>query len=109
MAIEAIIKEYKNISKSKVSEEELQKAKNFLIWKTLLSLEDTESLAHMYWKQKLLLWKVITEEEIIKNIEKIKVIDIFNHAKKILWELDIYIAWIWPLKDKQKKWEWFLK
>jgi len=31
MAIEAIIKEYKNISKSKVSEEELQKAKNFLI------------------------------------------------------------------------------
>ena len=108
MAIEAIIKEYKNIVTEKISEEELQKSKNFLIWKTLLSLEDTESLAHMYGKQQLLLWKIITEDEIIKNIEKVSVDDIFNHAKLILWSWKIYIAGIWPLSDKQTIWEWFL-
>ena len=107
-AIEAILKEYKIIASTKVSKAEVEKAKNFLIWKTLLSLEDTENLAHMYWKQQLLLWKTISENEIVKNIEKVQIEDISNLTQEIFKKWDIYITWIGPLEGKEKIWEWYL-
>lgn len=103
-AVELIVKEYRDIANERVSEGELTKAKNFLIGRTLLSLEDSESRAHMYWKQALLLDKIYTEDEIIKNIDKVSSEDLFNLANMMFAKDKIYIAWIGPLENKKELW-----
>ena len=107
LAIESILQEYKDIVQNIPEQEELDKAKNYLIWKILLSTEDSETLANMYWTQLLLKWKIFEVDEICKNIEKVTLEDISNHAKNILKKENIYIAWIgpfWEDWEKNKKW-----
>ena len=104
LAIEWILEEYSEIVKNMPEQEELDKAKNYLIWKILLSTEDSENVANMFWTQLLLKWKTISVDEITKNIEKVTLEDISNHAKKILKKENIYIAWIWPLEGKKEIW-----
>ena len=107
LAVESILEEYSNISKEKVSEEELNKAKNNLIWRLLLSTEDSESLANMYWTQLLLKWKTTDIDEIIKKIEAVTSEDLLSHSKMIFKKENIYIAWIWPFwEDWRKNSEW---
>lgn len=105
LAIEWILHEYSEIVKNLPEQEELDKAKNYLIWKILLSTEDSENVANMFWTQLLLKWKTISVDEITKNIESVTLEDISNHAKKILKKENIYIAWIWPIWWKKEKWE----
>lgn len=108
LAIESIIEEYNAITKTPPTEEEIEKAKNFLIWKTLLSLEDTEARAHFYWKQLLLLWKIFSEKEMIDSIRKVSANELFEHAKRIFAPWSVYIAWIWPLWWLEDKWKSYL-
>jgi len=105
LAVEWILEEFWNITKNIPDEEELKKAKNFLIWKLLLSTEDNEWLAHMYWKQMLLNWKNISIDEMVNSVEKIWLNDIIQHAERFFKKENFYIAWIWPLEWKQKIWE----
>ncbi|MFH1410914.1 MAG: pitrilysin family protein, partial [Patescibacteria group bacterium] len=54
MAIEAILHEYRLITKEVVSEAELKKGKEFMKGKIILRLEDSEEYAHMMGKQALI-------------------------------------------------------
>ena len=105
LAIESILQEYSEIISNIPDQEELSKAKNYLIWKILLSTEDSENLANMYWTQLLLKWKIISVDEMCEKIEKVTIDDIVNHAKMILKKENIYIAWIWPFAEwSEEKW-----
>ena len=81
-ALSLIIEEYEKIKKEGVSENELQRAKEYLKGKILLSLEDTEEIAHFYGTQLLLEKKILTPEKKIKEIEKVKKEDIKKCAQK---------------------------
>ncbi len=81
-ALSLIIEEYEKIKKEGVSENELQRAKEYLKGKILLSLEDTEEIAHFYGTQLLLEKKVLTPEKKIKEIERVKKEDIKKCAQK---------------------------
>lgn len=72
-AVEAIRFEYDNIAQNGITEQELEKAKNYICGKTDLKTEDTEEIAHEYAKNELLFgieksledWKVL-----IRNVKK---------------------------------------
>lgn len=53
-ATEAIIHEYTDVRDNGVSDEEMEKAKNYLCGKTDLATEDTEGVAHHFAKNELL-------------------------------------------------------
>lgn len=104
LAVEWILEEFKKMITNPPSQEELDKARNFIVWKLLLSTEDTEWIAHMHWRQQLLFWKTIEIDEMLKSIEKVTLEDINTYSEKYFRKENFYIAWIWPLEWKKEIW-----
>ncbi len=101
-AILAILKEYKNIASKEIQEDELRKAKDYLKGKLALSLESSDSLAFFYSTQELLLGKVLTAEDIFKELEKVKKEQVLDVAQKIFKPENLNLALIGPFKDKKR-------
>lgn len=101
-AIKAILLEYEKICKKKVSDEELQKAKNFIKGKMVLRLEDSEQYAHLLGKYELLHDKILRPEDIMKAFDQITPEDIQRVAKDILSPEKIKIGVIGPYDDKER-------
>jgi len=97
--INLIIQEYKNIRDKKISKEELQKAKDYLKGSLSLSLESSDAQASFYAFQELLTGKILTAEEKLKMIDKIKREDIQNVAKEIFQPQKLNLALIGPHKN----------
>jgi predicted Zn-dependent peptidase len=83
-AIKLIINEYDKVVQSGVDQDEVTRAKSYLKGSIVLSLEDSEELAHFYGKQKLLDPQVHDIEEYIAEIEKVEKEQIDQLAKDIL-------------------------
>ena len=83
MAIEAILKEYKEIMEEKVDEAELKKAKEFMKGKIILKLEDSEEYAHLMAKQALLYPEIDDVEELLAKIDAVTADDIQRVAKEL--------------------------
>ena len=101
-AIETILKEYKKISTTRVSEKELKKAKDNVKGKLALSLETSDALASFYAGQELLEKKILTPEEIFSEIDKITTSDILKVARDIFQPQKLNLALIGPFKDKDR-------
>jgi predicted Zn-dependent peptidase len=101
-AITGILKEYQKIAKVKVSLAELKKAKDNLKGRLALSLESSDAKAFFYAGQELLEKKIITMEEIFKNIDKVSSSNILKVAKSIFRPERLNLALIGPFKDKNK-------
>ena len=101
-AIVNILKEYKKIAETKVSLTELKKAKDNLKGRLALSLESSDAKAFFYAGQELLEKKIITMEEIFKNIDKVSSSNILKVAKSIFRPERLNLALIGPFKDKDK-------
>jgi predicted Zn-dependent peptidase len=101
-AIVNILKEYKKIAETKVSLAELKKAKDNLKGRLALSLESSDAKAFFYAGQELLEKKIITMEEIFKNIDKVSSSNILKVAKSIFRSERLNLALIGPFKDKDK-------
>jgi len=98
----AILKEYKRISKERVSESELKKAKDNIKGKLILSLESSDFQASFYAGQEILENEIHTPEEVIKKINGVKSNDILEVAKDIFEPQKLNLAFIGPFKDKSK-------
>ncbi len=97
-AAKLIIQEYKRIcNKGDISDTELKKAKEYLKGKIILSLEDSQEVAHLYGKQALLYDKIKNLDDIIKEIEEITIEEIERVSKEIL--NNMYISVIGPFED----------
>ncbi len=83
-AIAAIKKEYETCAKKGVTDEEVQRAKDYLKGKITLSLEDSEERAHFYGKQQLLYPHTRDIEEYFSEIDKVTKKQIDTVAKKLL-------------------------
>ena len=102
-ALELILKELRKICLTEVSKDEFIRAKDYFLGQFLLGLEDT--LDHMLWMgESLLTWdRVRTLEEIIKEVNQVKIADIRRVARDILRQDRFNLALVGPLNDRQEK------
>jgi predicted Zn-dependent peptidase len=101
-AISVILKEHRRISEEKVSEDELQKAKDYFKGKMSLLLESSDQQAIFYTMQDILEKKILTPEEIFSKIDKVSREDILKLAKDIFRSEKLNLAIIGPFQDKNK-------
>lgn len=101
-AVSSILKEYKKISRTKVSTAELKKVKENLKGKLSLYLETSDARASFCASQELLENKIMTPEEIFKKIDKVSQNDILKVAKEIFKPERLNLALIGPFKEKEK-------
>jgi len=99
--IVAILKEYKKITQVKVPEKELKKAKDHLKGKMALLLEASDAQASFYGAQELLEKRILTPEEIYKEVDKVSQTDIQKLARDVFQPQKLNLALIGPFKDKK--------
>ncbi len=83
IAVEGILEEIKKIRDFKVGQEEMKKAKDYMIGGMYLGLESSDALANFYGFQELMKEKIKTPQEVEKEILKITAADIQIVAKDI--------------------------
>ena len=102
LAIKTILKEYQKIANFKVSEKELQKAKDFIKGKSLMGLEASDEVAMFFASQEIKKKKILTPSEIFAKIDKVAAIDILKVAQEIFSQNKLNLAIIGPHKDTGK-------
>lgn len=100
LAIGAIRYEYDTIRDNGISEDELQKAKNYMIGKTDLATEDTEDVAHHYSKNQLLYGLNESFEDWKTTIGKVTTEEVNQLAKELLKPENFRLAGIGPDIDE---------
>jgi predicted Zn-dependent peptidase len=101
-AIYTILKEFKDISRKKVSQTELNKAKDHVKGSALIGMEASDEQASFYASQELLTNEILTLEEKFSKINKVTVNDIQRVAKDIFRPEKLNLALIGPFRDKNK-------
>lgn len=102
MAVEKIVEEYKKIASEDVGKAELEKAKNFLKGRMVLSLEDSEEFAHLLAKFELLHDNAKTPEEVMTAIDKVGIADVRRVASDLFVADRLRLAVIGPYEDVGK-------
>lgn len=101
-AIKSILKEYQKISEKKITQKELQKAKNNIKGSTLIDMESSDSQASFIGFQELLTKKILTLEQEFAKIDAVTINDIQRVAKDVCRPEKLNLALIGPFKDKNK-------
>jgi len=101
--IKLILEEYKDLKENKITEKELQKAKDYLKGVTSLSLDSSDSQASFYAMQELFENKILTPEEKFALIDKVSVNDIKKVAEDIFVLEKLNLAVIGPVEDTEKE------
>lgn len=100
-AIQVILEEYKKIKRN-ITQEEIDKAKEYGKGILALSLESSDALATFFGTQLLLKNKIETLEEIYKKIDKVTKDDILKVANQIFVPSKLNLAMIGPHKQRNK-------
>ena len=101
-AISTILKEYKKISRKRVPEPELKKAKSYIKGKMALILEASDAKASFYGAQELLENKILSLKEIYAKISEVSANDILKISQDIFQPKKLNLAIIGPFKDKKR-------
>jgi len=99
-SVKLILQEYKDLKDKKITEKELQKAKDYLKGITSLSLDASDSQASFYGIQELLEKNILTPEEKFKKIDKVSINDINRIAEDIFLPSKLNLAIIGPFEEK---------
>ncbi len=102
-SVELILQEYKDLKNNKITEKELQKAKDYIKGMTSLSLDSSDHQASFYGMQELFEKNILTPEEKFKQIDKVSVDDINKVAKDIFLPEKLNLAVIGPFEEKDKE------
>jgi len=101
-AINLILEEVRKIKNQGISLEELNKAQEFLKGHLILEMEDSSSVAEWYGRQELLVGKIKTPEEKIKEVMAVTKAQVEAIARDIFQTKKINLALIGPYKDEGK-------
>jgi predicted Zn-dependent peptidase len=99
--IKAVLSQCKNMKEKGITEKELQKAKDYIIGKTSLSLETTDELAWHFGEQHLMKGKVEQTQIMLDKIRDVSVKDVQTLAKEIFKDKNLNLAVIGPLRTKK--------
>ncbi|MFA6081393.1 MAG: pitrilysin family protein [Patescibacteria group bacterium] len=99
IAVSATLAEHNNMVKGLFSNDDINRAKEMLKGRLLLSMEDSFNIAHFFGNKKLLEQKIETPEEIIQKILSVKKEEIVELSKEIFAKNKINFAIIGPFKD----------
>lgn len=100
--IEAVLEECNKLKTFEVSEEELNKVKEYLIGNMKLSLESSDDIANFFGGQELLKREMKNAEEKALEIRKVTAKQIQELAKDIFKNNKLNLALIGPFKDKNR-------
>lgn len=100
-AVQAIVKELSRLVQEKVGEEELRRAKQFLLGKTMLAMEDSEQVAEFYGMQDLLEKKIETLDNLEEKIKLVTAEEVQAIARELFQSMQLRLAVIGPHKDAQ--------
>lgn len=100
--IQAVLSECKKLKNQKISREELNKVKEFLIGNMKLSLEASDDIAGFYGLQELLEHEIKKSEEKADEIRKVTTNQIKLLANDIFKNNKLNLALIGPFKDKSR-------
>lgn len=100
-AIKSILKEYKKISEIKITQKELQKAKDYTKGSTLIDMESSDAQASFAGFQELLTKEILTLEEKFVKMDAVTVDDIQKVAKDIFRPEKLNLALIGPFKENK--------
>lgn len=100
-AVKVIWEELEKTANELVDEEELARAKDYIQGKTMLSMEDSASVANWYGKLWLYKEELETPEERLKEIQKVTAEDVREVAKKLFKPNHMAASVIGPFEDKE--------
>ena len=99
-SVELILEEYKDLRDKKITEKELQKAKDYLRGAMSLSLDSSDSQASFYGMQELLEKDMLTPEEKFEKIDEVTVDQIKEIAEDIFQPEKLNLSVIGPFEEK---------
>lgn len=99
LAVKTILTEYKKISREKVGEKELQKAKDCVKGRAIMGMEASDEVAMFFVDQEVMKKRILTLPEIFKLIDKVTAGDILKVAKDVFRGDKLNLAVIGPHKD----------
>lgn len=100
--IDIILKEYKRLKQKKVTDRELNKAKDYLKGSLTLSLESSDAQASFYSGQELLTGKILTPEQKFAKLDQVTKDNIQKTAQDLFRPENLNLALIGPHKNKEK-------
>lgn len=103
-AIKIVLKEHYKLAsgKSKISKQELNKAKEYLKGHLALVLEDTKEVGTFFGEQELFLDKINKPEEVFRLIDKVRLEDVVFEAKRLFVPERLNLALIGPYKNSDR-------
>lgn len=103
-AIAVILEEFRKITNAKLqmTNEELEKAKEYLKGRYALGLEDTHAVAEFYGEQELLEGKIQMLPQIVQGINSVSAEDASNLASEVFVKERLNLAVIGPYNNQEK-------
>ena len=102
LAVRTIISEYGKLKTTKISEKELNKAKNYLRGKTYLGLEASDDVAEFLGGQEVIEGNVLSPEDILDKIDKVTAGEIQELAREVFLPENMNLAIVGPFENKEK-------
>ena len=100
--VKVILEELVKLLNSKIEEDELNKAKQYIKGRITLELEDTRNVAWNFGSQELLEKRIRTPEEIFKEIDKVTATDLQKLSQDLFVNNKLNLAVIGPFKEESK-------
>jgi predicted Zn-dependent peptidase len=101
-AIRTILGEYKKLTEVKVEDKELQRTKDMIKGKSILSLEASDSVCEWYAENMVLRNRVLTPEDFLSKIERVTAEDIMQVAQDIFKQNNLNLALIGPVENPEE-------
>lgn len=101
-AIKVMLEQFVAIAQKSVTEEELNKAKEYMKGRFILELEDSRSMASLYASDELLENEIKTPDQILAKIDEVTASDVQKVAADIFKQTTLNLAVIGPYKDEAK-------
>ena len=99
IVLKAVLNEMKKFVDKKITNEELQRAKDHLSGNLILGLETSDAQAVFYGGQEILTKSVLSPQEVLQNIKSVTADDILSVAKQVFRDDRLNLAVIGPFKD----------
>jgi predicted Zn-dependent peptidase len=100
-AVKVILEEHQKIVNGQITEEEVEKAKEFIKGRFMLSLEDSQSVASFFGGKQILEQKIETPEEVIKKLQSVTRDEVVAVAKDVIRKETLNFAMIGPIQPEE--------